>query len=194
MIPLQPAPRRQTGELHSVSSGALRARLCRAQSSQFGKSFRSQSQECEIRHIPGTNPRLGESDQAFRTTERRGEPDAYFHLRRLGYVIVARNHRAPRQPGEIKLIGRSAELPGFIEVKTRTSRDGKTPEAAVDRHKRREVAAVAGEYLRRQPPPATVVPVEVRLSKRILSAVVGPPAANRSVSQCLPLGVEYRFC
>jgi Holliday junction resolvase-like predicted endonuclease len=126
--------------------------LCRAQSSQFDKSFRSQSQECEIRHIPGTNPRLGESDQAFRTTERRGEPDAYFHLRRLGYVIVARNHRAPRQPGEIKLIGRSAELPGFIEVKTRTSRGVKPPEAAADRHKRREVAALAREYLRRQPP------------------------------------------
>jgi Holliday junction resolvase-like predicted endonuclease len=140
--------------------------LCLAQSSQFGKSFRSLSQECEIRHIPGTNPRLGESDQAFRPTGRRGEPDAYFHLRRrLGYVIVARNHRAPRQPGEIKLIGRSAEVPGFIEVKTRTSRDGKTPEAAVDRHKRREVAAAAREYLRRQPPPATpatVGPMAVR--------------------------------
>jgi putative endonuclease len=40
----------------------------------------------------------------------------------------------------------------FIEVKTRTSRDIKTPEAAVDRHKRREVAAVSREYLRRQPP------------------------------------------
>jgi|HubBroStandDraft_1064217.scaffolds.fasta_scaffold06671_2 hypothetical protein len=108
-----PAPAGRTGGLHSVSRGALRARLCLAQSSQFGKSFRSLSPECEIRHIPGTNPRLGESDHAFRTTERRGEPDAYFHLRRLGYVIVARNHRAPRQPGEIKLIGRSAELPGF---------------------------------------------------------------------------------
>ncbi|MGA8619088.1 MAG: YraN family protein [Candidatus Sulfotelmatobacter sp.] len=38
-----------------------------------------------------------------------------------------------------------------MEVKTRTTRDGKTGEAAVDRHKRREVAAVAREYLRRFP-------------------------------------------
>jgi len=67
-------------------------------------------------------------------------------------VIVARNYRTPRHPGEIDLIGWSADVLCFIEVKTRTSRDVKTPEAAVDRHKRREVAAVAREYLRRQPP------------------------------------------
>jgi putative endonuclease len=85
-------------------------------------------------------------------TGRRGEQEAYFHLRRLGYVIVARNYRTPRQPGEIDLIGWDADVLCFIEVKTRTSRDIKTPEAAVDRHKRREVAAVAREYLRRQPP------------------------------------------
>ena len=36
----------------------------------------------------------------------------------------------------------------FIEVKTRTSLNVKTPEAAVDRHKRREIAAVARDYLR----------------------------------------------
>jgi len=40
----------------------------------------------------------------------------------------------------------------FIEVETRTSRNLKTPEAAVERHKRRAVAALAREYLRRQPP------------------------------------------
>ena len=39
----------------------------------------------------------------------------------------------------------------FIEVKTRTSRDVKTPEAAVDRHKRREIAEMIREYLRGVP-------------------------------------------
>jgi len=39
----------------------------------------------------------------------------------------------------------------FVEVKTRTSQDVKTAEAAVDRHKRREVAEVAREYLRKAP-------------------------------------------
>ena len=81
-----------------------------------------------------------------------GEEDAYFHLRQLGYVMVARNFRSPRCRGEIDLIGWDADVLCFIEVKTRTSRDVKTAEAAVDRHKRRELAKVAREYLRLLPP------------------------------------------
>jgi len=81
-----------------------------------------------------------------------GEEDAYFHLRKLGYVIVARNFRSPRCRGEIDLIGWDADVLCFIEVKTRTSRDVKSAEAAVDRHKRREIAEVAREYRRMLPP------------------------------------------
>jgi putative endonuclease len=81
----------------------------------------------------------------------RGEQDAYFHLRKLGYRMVARNFRSPRCQGEIDLIGWEGDVLCFIEVKTRTSRDVKPPEAAVDRHKRREVAQAAREYLRRLP-------------------------------------------
>jgi putative endonuclease len=82
----------------------------------------------------------------------RGEEDAYFHLRSLGYVMVARNYRTPRCRGEIDLIGWDRDVLCFVEVKTRTSRDVKTPEAAVDRHKRREVAQVARDYLRHLAP------------------------------------------
>src|SRR5580658_7688626 len=89
---------------------------------------------------------------AHQRTGRRGEEDAYFHLRKLGYVMVARNFRSPRCRGEIDLIGWDDDVVCFIEVKTRTSIDVKTPEAAVDRHKRREVAEVAREYLRYLPP------------------------------------------
>ena len=85
-------------------------------------------------------------------TGTRGEDDAYFHLRKLGYVIVARNFRSPRCRGEIDLIGWDGNLLCFIEVKTRTSRDVKAAEAAVDRHKRRELAEVAREYRRLVPP------------------------------------------
>jgi len=84
-------------------------------------------------------------------TGTRGEEAAYFHLRKLGYTMVARNFRSPRCRGEIDLIGWDADVLCFIEVKTRTSRDIKTAEAAVDRYKRREVAQVAREYLRRVP-------------------------------------------
>src|ERR1700691_4751644 len=85
-------------------------------------------------------------------TGRRGEEAAYFYLRRLGYVMVARNFRSPRCRGEIDLIGWDNDVLCFVEVKTRTTRDVKPGEAAVDRHKRRLIAAVAREYLRRFPP------------------------------------------
>ena len=85
-------------------------------------------------------------------TGRRGEEAAYFHLRTLGYVMVARNFRSSRRHGEIDLIGWDGEVLCFIEVKTRSSHDVKPAEAAVDHAKRRELAAVAREYLRSMPP------------------------------------------
>src|ERR1700722_2657366 len=81
-------------------------------------------------------------------TGRRGEEAAYFYLRRLGYVMVARNFRSPRRRGEIDLIAWDNDVLCFIEVKTRTTRDVKPAEAAVDRDKQRGLAAVADEYLR----------------------------------------------
>jgi putative endonuclease len=84
-------------------------------------------------------------------TGRRGEEDAYFHLRKLGYCMVARNWRSPRRPGEIDLIGWEGGVLCFVEVKTRSTRDVKPPEAAVDRAKREEMVRVGREYLRRMP-------------------------------------------
>lgn len=81
-------------------------------------------------------------------TGRRGEEDAYFYLRRQGYTMVARNFRSPNRRGEIDLIGWHEDILCFVEVKTRTSHDVKPAEAAVDREKRREILAVAREYLR----------------------------------------------
>ena len=88
---------------------------------------------------------------AHQRTGRRGEEDAYFYLRSQGYVIVARNYRSPRRRGEIDLVGWDQDVLCFIEVKTRTSHEVKPAEAAVDREKRRELAGMAREYLRRLP-------------------------------------------
>lgn len=49
------------------------------------------------------------------------------------------------------MIGWEGDILCLIEVKTRTSHEVKTAEAAVDRHRRREVAEMAREYLRRMP-------------------------------------------
>lgn len=85
-------------------------------------------------------------------TGRRGEEDAYFYLRRHGYTMVARNFRSPNRRGEIDLIGWHDDTLCFVEVKTRTTHDVKPAEAAVDRDKRRDILAVAREYLRHLPP------------------------------------------
>jgi putative endonuclease len=79
---------------------------------------------------------------------RRGEEDTYFYLRRCGYIIVARNFRSPNHRGEIDLIGWDKDILCFIEVKTRTTRDVKPAETAVDRDKQRALSGVARYYLR----------------------------------------------
>ena len=70
---------------------------------------------------------------AHQRTGRRGEEDAYFYLRRRGYTIIARNYRSPHHRGELDLVGWERDVLCFIEVKTRTKRDVKPAEAAVDR-------------------------------------------------------------
>ncbi|HEY6250576.1 MAG TPA: YraN family protein, partial [Candidatus Angelobacter sp.] len=54
------------------------------------------------------------------TTGTRGEEEAYFYLRRQGYVIIARNYRTPRAHSELDMVGWDGETLCFIEVKTRT--------------------------------------------------------------------------
>jgi putative endonuclease len=90
---------------------------------------------------------------AHQRTGRLGEEAAYFYLRKLGYVIVSRNFRSPHRRGEIDLIGWDKDVLCFIEVKTRTTRDVKPAEAAVDQDKQRELTAMAREYLRHLPDP-----------------------------------------
>ena len=84
-------------------------------------------------------------------TGRRGEEAAYFHLRQLGYTMVARNFRSPRRRGELDLVGWDGDVLCFVEVKTRTTHDVKPAHIAVDRDKQRELIAMAHEYLHHLP-------------------------------------------
>jgi putative endonuclease len=84
-------------------------------------------------------------------TGRRGEEDAYFYLRRRGYTIIARNYRSPQHRGELDLVGWDGDVLCFIEVKTRTSRDFKPAEAAVDRDKQKELSMIARDFRRQMP-------------------------------------------
>jgi putative endonuclease len=89
-----------------------------------------------------------ESTPPHQKLGRKGEEDAYFYLRRRGYVMVARNFRSPHRRGDIDLIGWDNDVLCFIEVKSRSTRDVKPAEAAVDEEKRRTLQGMAREYLR----------------------------------------------
>src|SRR5215470_12506441 len=62
----------------------------------------------------------------------RGEREALFHLRTLGYTVVAQRWKTPKLRGDVDLIAWDGEWLCFVEVKTRSSRDLVTAEAAID--------------------------------------------------------------
>lgn len=82
----------------------------------------------------------------------RGEREALFHLRGLGYVVVARRWRTAKLRGDVDLIGWDGDRLCFVEVKTRTGRDRMDPaEAAVDEPKREMLRRMARAYGKRFP-------------------------------------------
>jgi len=91
------------------------------------------------------------SEPAHLATGRRGELSAFFYLRRHGYTVVARGWRSGRLRGDIDLIAWNDDTLCFIEVKTRTTRDVATAEAAVDEDKRRTLRRLARSYMRQLP-------------------------------------------
>ena len=74
---------------------------------------------------------------------RRGEELAAEHLERLGYTVVARNHRT--RYGEIDLVAADARTLVIVEVKTRRGRGN--PWDNLDARKRAQVRRMGGAYL-----------------------------------------------
>src|SRR5580692_6434911 len=89
---------------------------------------------------------------------RRGEEAAFFYLRRLGYIVVARGWRSGKVRGDLDLVAWEDTTLCFIEVKTRTSRSFATAEAAVDEDKIRMLRRMARQYLHAMP----IVPDQAR--------------------------------
>jgi putative endonuclease len=104
-----------------------------------------------IRSLQFANRLLPARQPKHLLTGKRGELEAYLHLRSLGYTMVARNFRVPYDRGEIDLIGWQDGVLCFIEVKTRTAEGLAPPVTAVDRSKRRHILSVARRYVRRLP-------------------------------------------
>lgn len=82
-------------------------------------------------------------------TGRRGEALAYWYLRRMGYLIVARNLRMRPDAGELDLVGWDGKILAFVEVKTRTSDAAGPPETAVSLRQQQRITQAARFYLER---------------------------------------------
>ena len=95
---------------------------------------------------------LPKREAAHLATGRAGEDAAYFHLRKLGYVMVARNWRTVSRRGELDLVGWDTKTLCFVEVKTRGTRSMVPAEMAVDAAKREELREMAKIYSRQVPP------------------------------------------
>ena len=80
-----------------------------------------------------------------------GENAAFFHLRRSGYIVVARRWSSGDRPGDVDLIAWQGPMLCFVEVKTRTARDAAPAEIAVDAHKRATLRRLAHQYIRQLP-------------------------------------------
>jgi putative endonuclease len=81
-------------------------------------------------------------------TGERGEREALFHLRRMGYTIVARRWKSAKIWGDVDLIGWDGAWLCFVEVKTRSGRDAMTAESAVDGEKQDMLRRMARAYLK----------------------------------------------
>jgi putative endonuclease len=108
-------------------------------------------------------------------TGERGEDAAFFHLRALGYTIVARRWRSERIAGDLDLVAWDGSTLVIFEIKTRTAHDLVPAASQVDPHKQRILRRMASAYLR-QIPEANRASVPLRFD--ILSVYLLPTGAE----------------
>ncbi len=80
-----------------------------------------------------------------------GEQAALFHLRSLGFTIVAQRWTTPTVRGDLDLVAWDGPTLVIFEIKTRTARDFAAPESAVDAPKQRQLRLLSRAYLRQLP-------------------------------------------
>jgi putative endonuclease len=90
----------------------------------------------------------GKSGPTHLATGEQGEREALFHLRKLGYTVVAQRWKSAKLSGDIDLVGWDGPTLCFVEVKTRSGRDSMPAESAVDSDKRDMLRRMARAYLR----------------------------------------------
>jgi putative endonuclease len=103
-----------------------------------------------LRRIDALAVRLGRAPgtAAHLSTGLRGEREALFELRKMGYTIVARRWKSTKLRGDVDLIGWEGNSLCFIEVKTRAERGAVPAMFAVDTDKQQMLHKMARAYLR----------------------------------------------
>ena len=104
----------------------------------------------KVRQVGGKSLEGRAKPQHLLTGER-GEDEAYFFLRAVGYTIVARRWRTGTLRGDLDLVGWDGDTLVVFEVKTRTARDFAAPETGVDSDKQRILRRMAAAYVRQFP-------------------------------------------
>lgn len=107
--------------------------------------------ESSIEWLDRVAARRVSGEAAHLATGRRGERAAFFYLRRLGFVITARQWKTMKTRGDLDLVAWEKDILCFVEVKTRTTRAVAPAEAAVDAEKKRILRKMAHYYLRQLP-------------------------------------------
>ena len=97
-------------------------------------------------HDPAANAK-----DLARRTGIRGETYAYWYLRRHGYIFIARNFTPRSSKGELDMVGYDGPTLAFVEVRTRTLRDGDglsgLPELSVTEGKQHVLVRTAKHFL-----------------------------------------------
>jgi putative endonuclease len=111
------------------------------------------SQRWALLRVQALDRRFGRGSRlpAHLQTGLRGEFEALFYLRRLGYTIAERRWRSPELNGDLDLVAWERDTLCFIEVKTRTARDMTPAALAIDGAKRTMLKKMAASYIRTLP-------------------------------------------
>ncbi len=140
-------------------------------------NLRLDLQRTLILHLQSLSRRLNRAPTKPRhlLTGERGELEAFFYLRRLGYLFIERRWRSPELNGDVDLIGWDGPTLCFVEVKARTARDFAPAHSAVDAQKQRMLRRMARAY-RRTLPQADRLSTPIRFD--VVSVYLLNPAAE----------------
>jgi len=104
------------------------------------------------RRLAARARRKGESSKPEHlVTGELGEDYAFFHLRSLGYTIIARRWVSARVKGDLDLVAWDGDALVIFEVKTRTARDLFPAEVAVNPAKQKQLRRMTAAWLGQLP-------------------------------------------